>query len=145
MRLRVAHNAATSHPVHAGIEYFADRVAEYSQGRLRFDLFPNAQLGSELQYIEQMQAGTLDAAKVGGASCIQRSSRASSMERLGSTALVYDNALHRTAVQLWEHRKAIQKSLRHKAKELFSLDEKIILYDLFNTYFEGKKGGHSKA
>lgn len=67
------------------------------------------------------------------------------MELIGSTELVYDNALHRTAVQLWEHREAIQKSLRHKAKELFSLDEKIILYDLTNTYFEGKKTGHGKA
>ena len=40
---------------------------------------------------------------------------------------------------LWEHRVEIQKSLRIKAKKLFSLDEKIILYDLTNTYFEGKK------
>lgn len=66
-------------------------------------------------------------------------------ELIGSTELVYDNALHRTAAQLWEHREAIQKRLRHKAKELFSLDEKIILYDLTNTYFEGKKAGHRKA
>ena len=66
-------------------------------------------------------------------------------ELIGSTALVYDNALHRTAVQLWEHRTKLQESLRLKAKELFSLDEKIILYDLTNTYFEGKKAGSAKA
>jgi hypothetical protein len=66
-------------------------------------------------------------------------------ELIGSTERVYDNALHRTAVMLWQHRVEIQKSLRTKAKELFSLDEKIILYDLTNTYFEGKKAGHSKA
>ena len=66
-------------------------------------------------------------------------------ELIGSTERVYDNALHRTALMLWEHRVEIQKSLRHKAKDLFSLDEKIILYDLTNTYFEGKKIGHTKA
>ena len=66
-------------------------------------------------------------------------------ELIGSTAPVYDNALHRTAVQLWEHRTKLQESLRLKAKELFSLDEKIILYDLTNTYFEGKKTGSAKA
>ena len=54
-------------------------------------------------------------------------------ELIDSTELVYDTALHRTAVLLWEHRVEIEKSLRDKAKELFSLDEKIILYDLTNT------------
>jgi len=66
-------------------------------------------------------------------------------ELIGSTAPVYDNALHRTAVQLWKHRTDLQESLRLKAKDLFSLDEKIILYDLTNTYFEGKKEGSAKA
>jgi hypothetical protein len=66
-------------------------------------------------------------------------------ELIDSTELVYDNALHRTAALLWEHSDQIQESLRQKAKEVFSLDEKIILYDLTNTYFEGKKTGHAKA
>lgn len=66
-------------------------------------------------------------------------------ELIGSTGLVYDNALHRTAVRLWERRVELEEKLRLKAKELFSLDEKIILYDLTNTYFEGKKAGNSKA
>jgi len=66
-------------------------------------------------------------------------------ELIGSTVAVYDNALHRTAVMLQEHGDAIQESLRLKAKELFSLDESIILYDLTNTYFEGKKSGSAKA
>jgi transposase len=66
-------------------------------------------------------------------------------ELIGSTEAVYDNALHRTAVMLQEHGAAIQKSLRLKAKDLFSLDETIVLYDLTNTYFEGRKQGSAKA
>lgn len=66
-------------------------------------------------------------------------------ELIGSTAAVYDNALHRTAVLLQQHGESIQQSLRLKAKELFSLDETIILYDLTNTYFEGSKTGSAKA
>jgi len=66
-------------------------------------------------------------------------------ELIGSTEAVYDNALHRTAVMLQEHGDAIQKRLRLKAKDLFSLDETIVLYDLTNTYFEGKKQGNNKA
>ena len=66
-------------------------------------------------------------------------------ELIGSNELVYDNALHRTAVKLLEHQSTIEKHLKSKATELFSLDEKVILYDLTNTYFEGKKAGSQKA
>lgn len=66
-------------------------------------------------------------------------------ELIGSAEAVYDNALHRTAVMLQKHGDAIQKRLRLKAKDLFSLDETIVLYDLTNTYFEGKKAGNTKA
>ena len=66
-------------------------------------------------------------------------------ELIGSDERVYDNALHRTALLLWEHRVQIEQSLRQAAKELFLLDETIILYDLTNTYFEGKKTGSIKA
>lgn len=66
-------------------------------------------------------------------------------ELIGSDERVYDNALHRTALLLWEHREQIEQSLRAKASELFSLDETIVLYDLTNTYFEGKKNGSIKA
>ena len=62
-------------------------------------------------------------------------------ELIGSDEKVYDNALHRTAVALWENKKRIEEKLRKRAKDLFSLDEKVILYDLTNTYFEGKKEG----
>ena len=66
-------------------------------------------------------------------------------ELIGSDERVYDNALHRTALMLWEHQASIEQSLRAKATELFSLDQTLILYDLTNTYFEGKKTGSIKA
>ena len=66
-------------------------------------------------------------------------------ELIGSDERVYDNALHRTALLLWEHRVFIEQSLRQAAKELFLLDETIILYDLTNTYFEGRKAESLKA
>ncbi len=74
-----------------------------------------------------------------------------SKELLKTPVKVYDNALHRTAVQLWENHEAIEAALSRKAKEIFSLKEVVILYDLTNTYFEGSKKnskitgfGHSK-
>ena len=59
---------------------------------------------------------------------------------------VHDTALHRVAVKLWEHHEVIEERLGKKARELFSLKETVILYDLTNTYFEGskKKSGIAK-
>jgi transposase len=72
-------------------------------------------------------------------------------ELLGTDINVYDNALHRTAVLLWQHHDKIEQKLAQAARKLFSLKETVILYDLTNTYFEGSrknstiaKHGHSK-
>ncbi|MEM6885705.1 MAG: TRAP transporter substrate-binding protein [Verrucomicrobiota bacterium] len=66
-RLKIAHVLPSNHPVHAGIANFAERVDHHSAGRLQIDIFPNGQLGTETQNLEQLQTGTLDIAKVGGA------------------------------------------------------------------------------
>ncbi|MBE7445011.1 MAG: hypothetical protein HS132_07095 [Planctomycetia bacterium] len=57
----------------------------------------------------------------------------------------YDMALHRTAVLLWENHEAIEQELSKRAREIFSLKETVILYDLTNTYFEGSKRGSKVA
>jgi hypothetical protein len=66
-------------------------------------------------------------------------------ELLGSRVKVYDKALHRTAVLLWENHVAIEQELSKRAKEMFSLKETVILYDLTNTYFESSKRGSKVA
>ena len=67
------------------------------------------------------------------------------LEQLQSNINVYDTALHRTAVLLWEHHDKIEQRLSQAAREIFGLKETIILYDLTNTYFEGSKKGSKKA
>ncbi|MEX0323250.1 MAG: TRAP transporter substrate-binding protein [Puniceicoccaceae bacterium] len=62
-RIKVAHVLPASHPVHAGMVHMAERLEVISGGRMAIDIFPNGQLGSETQTIEQLQSGTLDIAK----------------------------------------------------------------------------------
>ncbi|MBL7066408.1 MAG: IS1634 family transposase [Candidatus Marinimicrobia bacterium] len=62
-------------------------------------------------------------------------------ELLRTDVKVYDNALHRTAIKLWQYHEAIEKQLSKSAVKMFSLEESVILYDLTNTYFEGSKRG----
>ena len=65
------------------------------------------------------------------------------LELLSTKSKVYDNALHRTAVSIWELHDKTELILSQTARDIFSLDETIILYDLTNTCFEGTKK-HSK-
>jgi hypothetical protein len=67
------------------------------------------------------------------------------LELLQTKINVYDTALHRTAVLLWEHHDKIEQRLSQAAREIFGLKETIILYDLTNTYFEGSKKGSKIA
>ena len=47
------------------------------------------------------------------------------------------NALYRVSDRLYENKEQIEGLLRDKENGLFGLEEKVILYDLTNTYFEG--------
>jgi Transposase DDE domain len=47
--------------------------------------------------------------------------------------------LYRSALDLYEIKDALEQHLSRKTNELFDIEDKIILYDLTNTYFEGQK------
>lgn len=61
--IKLAHALDPSHPVHLGMARFAARLAEKSGGRLRVDLYPSGQLGSERECIELLQLGGLGMTK----------------------------------------------------------------------------------
>jgi hypothetical protein len=54
-------------------------------------------------------------------------------------ATVTHHKLYRISKLLYDHRQGIEHFLSKKTNELFDLQDKIILYDLTNTYFEGRK------
>ena len=47
--------------------------------------------------------------------------------------------LYQSALHLYEVKDALEKHLSKRTNNLFDLEDKIILYDLTNTYFEGEK------
>jgi hypothetical protein len=47
--------------------------------------------------------------------------------------------LYRGARKLYNHKDQLEKHLSSRTNEIFNYEEKIILYDLTNSYFEGKK------
>lgn len=55
------------------------------------------------------------------------------------------NALYRISDALFENKDRLENYLARKEKDLFHLEEKIIFYDLTNTYFEGSARSNAKA
>uniref|UniRef100_UPI00356AFD14 TRAP transporter substrate-binding protein n=1 Tax=Halomonas sp. TaxID=1486246 RepID=UPI00356AFD14 len=58
--IRMGIGLAETSPQYLSSQYFADILAERSEGRLTVNVFPNSQLGDDVQMMEMMQTGTLD-------------------------------------------------------------------------------------
>jgi tripartite ATP-independent transporter DctP family solute receptor len=65
--LKFAHSLDQQHPVHAAIMFFSERVNAISGGTVQVQVFPNGQLGSEPECIEQLQRGALAMVKTSAA------------------------------------------------------------------------------
>lgn len=53
--------------------------------------------------------------------------------------------LYESALRLYGVKDQLEQHLSHKTNELFSISDKIVLYDLTNTYFEGQYNGSKLA
>jgi hypothetical protein len=53
--------------------------------------------------------------------------------------------LYQSALHLYKHKEVIEKHLSTITNELFDLQDRIMLYDLTNTYFEGRKANSQLA
>ncbi|TXF90256.1 TRAP transporter substrate-binding protein [Neolewinella aurantiaca] len=60
----LAHTLPTSHPVHQGIEVFAESLRKRSQGEMDVKIFPDGQLGTEREVLELLQIGSIAMTKV---------------------------------------------------------------------------------
>jgi len=63
----LAHTLPTSHPVHRGMEVFAQQVLEKSGGKMAVKIFPDGQLGSEREVLELLQIGSIAMTEVSAA------------------------------------------------------------------------------
>lgn len=58
--LKLGHVQATTHPYHIGAEAFKSKVEDLTEGKVTVDIYPNSQLGGEIDMIESAQMGNLD-------------------------------------------------------------------------------------
>ncbi len=65
--IKLGHGLDVTHAVHRAMELMAMRVDEHSGGRMRIDIYPSEQLGTERQTLELLQIGSLGMTKVSAA------------------------------------------------------------------------------
>ena len=58
---------------------------------------------------------------------------------------VTKDQLYRISTKLYNEKEALEQYLSFRTNELFDIEDKIMLYDLTNTYFEGRKTGSALA
>jgi len=61
--LKMGHSLPEDHPVHVAMEFMSEKLKEKSGGKMSIKVYPNEQLGSEREMIEQVQTGMLDMCK----------------------------------------------------------------------------------
>lgn len=94
LQLRLGHGLQTTHPVHAAMEHFAEEMRERSAGAVQVAVFPDGQLGQELDMLAQLKLGRLDLVKA-SASVLERTSPA---YRLFSLPFLFRDRAHWLAV-----------------------------------------------
>lgn len=62
--LKLATDAALDYPTTQAISRFCDIVDEKTDGRITIEIYPSSLLGDEVSYMEQLQFGTVDIAKL---------------------------------------------------------------------------------
>jgi len=82
----------------------------------------------------------------------ERATREWAMNRSGLDKLLNtdfqslsNNALYRIADSIYDHKETIESHLQTIERDLFNLNETLVLYDLTNTYFEGRSLNNPKA
>jgi hypothetical protein len=58
---------------------------------------------------------------------------------------VTKDQLYRISTKLYTEKEALEQYLSFRTNELFDIEDRIMLYDLTNTYFEGRKTGSALA
>jgi len=62
--LKLAHALEVTHPVHKAMVFMNEQLIKKSDGKMRLDIYPSGQLGSERELIELLQIGSLSMTKV---------------------------------------------------------------------------------
>lgn len=65
--IRLGHGLSVDHSVHKAMVYMGEELLKISDGKMKMEIYPSQQLGTERQCLELLQIGSLDMTKVSAA------------------------------------------------------------------------------
>ena len=90
--IKISHQNATTHPTQLGLERFKELLEEKSGGTMTCDIYDNAVLGNDTSNLQQVIAGSLDAAMIMGADIWQGYDSRATIENLPFMFTTYEEA-----------------------------------------------------
>ncbi|NNE76011.1 MAG: TRAP transporter substrate-binding protein DctP, partial [Pricia sp.] len=62
--IKLGHGLDISHPVHKAMVKLGEDLVKFSDGKMKLEIYPSQQLGTERELLELLQIGSLDMTKV---------------------------------------------------------------------------------
>lgn len=125
-------------PVYVGLEFWRALGMDRILGECGF-----SERELERALVEVLGRLVAPASELATSAWVVRTALADLLEgKLGS---VNKDVLYRVSDRLWSCRQQIESGLAGAERELFDLEETLVLYDLTSTYFEGLAQGNPKA
>ena len=90
--IKISHQNAITHPTHAGLEKFKELLEERSNSTMTCDIYDSAVLGNDNSNLQQVIAGSLDAAMIMGADIWQGYDKRAMIENLPFMFATYEEA-----------------------------------------------------
>ncbi len=90
--IKISHQNAITHPTQKGLEKFKELLEEKSGGTMSCDIYDSAVLGNDTSNLQQVIAGSLDAAMIMGADIWQGYDKRAMIENLPFMFSTYEEA-----------------------------------------------------
>lgn len=90
--IKISHQNAITHPTQKGLEKFKELLEEKSNGTMTCDIYDSAVLGNDTSNLQQVIAGSLDAAMIMGADIWQGYDKRAMIENLPFMFSTYEEA-----------------------------------------------------
>jgi transposase len=98
----------------------------------------------QLAFIQIVSRAVYPASELKTASWIKENSAVGELSGYDCQKITKDK-LYESSLRLYRVKDQLEQHLSHKTNELFNISDKIVLYDLTNTYFEGQYSGSELA
>jgi len=103
--MKLAHGVATSDPLHQTAEKFKELAEKYSNGRIKIELYPQAQLGDEQALVQSLRSASIQL------SIIYSGNAQASTPSIGAVMLPY---LYTTSEEAWKGLDAVSGELSNR-------------------------------